>query len=86
MVLYVKLSPITHLMNIEADLNLVQTLDTSLHTPTTAHLPRAQAGGDPDLEQDGHRSRFSRNPLVDKDPSFARTPDGRFCELPSNSW
>lgn len=37
-------------------------------------------GIDPDLEHDSHRSRFSRNPLVDKNPSFQKTPDGRFCE------
>ncbi len=51
-----------------------------MHQPPTTHLQRAQTGEDPDLEQDGRRSRFSRNPLVDKDPSFAQTPDGRFCK------
>ncbi|KAF3385347.1 Proline utilization trans-activator [Penicillium rolfsii] len=64
-----------------------QSLDITLHTPTTTHPQRAPTGSDPDLEQDGHRSRFSRNPLVDKDPPFARTPDGRFWYMgPTSSW
>ncbi|KAJ5159547.1 transcriptional regulator family: Fungal Specific TF [Penicillium canariense] len=62
-------------------------LDTSLHPPNTTYLQRAHTGEDPDIEQDGRRSRFSRNPLVDKDPSFARTPDGRFWYMgPTSSW
>ncbi|KAJ5783102.1 transcriptional regulator family: Fungal Specific TF [Penicillium paradoxum] len=33
------------------------------------------------------RSRFSQNPLVDRDPSFAQTPDGRFWYMgPTSSW
>ncbi|CEJ58086.1 hypothetical protein PMG11_06757 [Penicillium brasilianum] len=65
----------------------VQNLDTSLQTPTTTHLQREQPGEGPDSEQDGHRSRFSRNPLVDRDPSFAKTPDGRFWYMgPTSSW
>lgn len=47
----------------------------SLHTPGTP-----QRDHETDSEQDNQRSRFSRNPLVDRDPSFAQTPDGRFCE------
>ncbi|KAJ5366316.1 Transcription factor [Penicillium brevicompactum] len=34
-----------------------------------------------------HQSRFSKNPLVDRDPSFAQTPDGRFWYMgPTSSW
>ncbi|OQD90523.1 hypothetical protein PENANT_c001G02884 [Penicillium antarcticum] len=50
------------------------TLGTALHTPET---PRREQG-DHEAEHDTQRSRFSRNPLVDRDPSFAQTPDGRF--------
>lgn len=56
-----------------------QGIDTVFHLPETPRQQRGQTGSDPDIE-DGHRSRFSRNPLVDKNPSFAKTPDGRFCE------
>jgi hypothetical protein len=38
---------------------------------------------DSESEQERHRSRFSRNPLVEKDCSFAQTPDGRLCEFNS---
>lgn len=31
-------------------------------------------------EQDDQHPEFSRNPLVDKNSSFAQSPDGRFCE------
>ncbi|KAJ5120736.1 transcriptional regulator family: Fungal Specific TF [Penicillium bovifimosum] len=56
----------------------------SLHTPET---PRRRDEIDKEVEQDTHRSRFSRNPLVDEDPSFAQTPDGRLWYMgPSSSW
>jgi hypothetical protein len=42
-----------------------------LHVPETPQREQ---------EDDRHQSRFSKNPLVDRDPSFAQTPDGRFCE------
>ncbi|KAJ5560885.1 transcriptional regulator family: Fungal Specific TF [Penicillium sp. DV-2018c] len=48
-----------------------------LHTPET---PQRSDEINKEAEQDTHRSRFSRNPLVDRDPSFAQTPDG------SSSW
>ncbi|KAJ5537241.1 transcriptional regulator family: Fungal Specific TF [Penicillium frequentans] len=48
--------------------------------------PQRNEESDPDTEQDGQR-RFSRNPLVDKNPQFARTPDGRFWYMgPTSSW
>ncbi|CDM31333.1 transcriptional regulator family: Fungal Specific TF [Penicillium roqueforti] len=54
----------------------------SLHTPGTP-----QRDHETDSEQDNQRSRFSRNPLVDRDPSFAQTPDGRFWYMgPTSSW
>ncbi|KAI2789435.1 hypothetical protein POX_d04924 [Penicillium oxalicum] len=44
-------------------------------------------GPDPESGCDEDRMRFHRNPLVDKDPSFARTPDGRFWYMgPTSSW
>ena len=30
--------------------------------------------------QDGSPSEFSQNPLVEDEYSFAKAPDGRFCE------
>ncbi|KAJ5690727.1 Transcription factor [Penicillium macrosclerotiorum] len=62
-------------------------LDPTLHATHTPHVQETEAVGDPDIEQDGRRSRFSRNPLVDKDPPFAQTPDGRFWYMgPTSSW
>jgi hypothetical protein len=52
-------------------------MEPPLHTPGT---PQREHETDSVAEQDNHRSRFARNPLVDRDPSFAQTPDGRFCE------
>ncbi|OQE22806.1 hypothetical protein PENFLA_c012G09477 [Penicillium flavigenum] len=55
-----------------------------LHTPRT---PQREHETESDAEQDNHRSRFSQNPLVDRDPSFAQTPDGRFWYMgPTSSW
>ncbi|KAJ6099362.1 hypothetical protein N7467_000897 [Penicillium canescens] len=58
-------------------------LGAALHTPET---PRREHE-DPEAEHDIQGSRFSRNPLVDRDPSFAQTPDGRFWYMgPTSSW
>ncbi|OQD98122.1 hypothetical protein PENSOL_c010G03468 [Penicillium solitum] len=55
-----------------------------LHTPGT---PQREHETNSSAEQDHTRSRFSRNPLVDRDPSFAQTPDGRFWYMgPTSSW
>ncbi|KAJ5828297.1 transcriptional regulator family: Fungal Specific TF [Penicillium rubens] len=55
-----------------------------LHTPRTPQREHETESG---AEQDNHRSRFSQNPLVDRDPSFAQTPDGRFWYMgPTSSW
>ncbi|KAJ5956284.1 transcriptional regulator family: Fungal Specific TF [Penicillium viridicatum] len=55
-----------------------------LHTPVTPQREHETHSG---AEQDHNRSRFSRNPLVDRDPSFAQTPDGRFWYMgPTSSW
>ncbi|KAJ5404987.1 transcriptional regulator family: Fungal Specific TF [Penicillium sp. CMV-2018d] len=55
-----------------------------LHTPGTPQREHETQSG---AEQDHNRSRFSRNPLVDRDPSFAQTPDGRFWYMgPTSSW
>ncbi|CAG7949011.1 unnamed protein product [Penicillium salamii] len=48
-----------------------------LHTPETPQRGYENRGA----VQNSHQSRFSKNPLVDRDPSFAQTPDGRFCKL-----
>ncbi|KAJ5256899.1 transcriptional regulator family: Fungal Specific TF [Penicillium angulare] len=62
-----------------------QSMDATLRSTNT--LSARSLEGDPDVEQDGHRSRFSRNPLVDNNPQFARTPDGRFWYMgPTSSW
>ncbi|KAJ5184217.1 Transcription factor [Penicillium capsulatum] len=59
----------------------------SFQTSVSSNLPRGHDQGDPDVEQDGNRSQFSRNPLVDRDPSFAQTPDGRYWYMgPTSSW
>ncbi|KAJ5083451.1 transcriptional regulator family: Fungal Specific TF, partial [Penicillium angulare] len=64
---------------------ITQSMDVTLHSTNT--LSARSVEGDPDVEQDGHRSRFSRNPLVDNNPQFARTPDGRFWYMgPTSSW
>ncbi|KAJ5148094.1 transcriptional regulator family: Fungal Specific TF [Penicillium atrosanguineum] len=61
-------------------------IGSSFHLPETPRQQRERSGSDPDIE-DGRRSRFSRNPLVDRDPSFAKTPDGRFWYMgPTSSW
>ncbi|KAJ5497430.1 Transcription factor [Penicillium fimorum] len=55
-----------------------------LHTSGTPQIEHETDNG---ADQDNHRSRFSRNPLVDRDPSFAQTPDGRFWYMgPTSSW
>ncbi|KAJ5647788.1 transcriptional regulator family: Fungal Specific TF [Penicillium lividum] len=54
---------------------------------STQALPSRNVDSDPDMEQDDNRSRFSKNPLVDQNPQFARTPDGRFWYMgPTSSW
>lgn len=60
-----------------ADRRFLSGIAAPLHTPGT---PRREHETESAAEQDNHRSRFSQNPLVDRDPSFAQTPDGRFCE------
>lgn len=60
-----------------ADRRLLSGIAAPLHTPRTPQREHETESG---AEQDNHRSRFSQNPLVDRDPSFAQTPDGRFCE------
>ncbi|CAG7952694.1 unnamed protein product [Penicillium olsonii] len=53
-----------------------------LHTPET-HRGYEHRG----TTQNSHQSRFAKNPLVDRDPSFAQTPDGRFWYMgPTSSW
>ncbi|KAJ5638537.1 transcriptional regulator family: Fungal Specific TF [Penicillium herquei] len=64
--------------------DITQNIDDSLHS--TEALPPRNIEDDPDVEHDGHR-RFSRNPLVDNNPQFAKTPDGRFWYMgPTSSW
>ncbi|KAJ5568053.1 transcriptional regulator family: Fungal Specific TF [Penicillium hetheringtonii] len=62
-------------------------LESAFHPTHTPQIENGQPAEDPDVEHDGHRSRFLRNPLVDRDPSFAMTPDGRFWYMgPTSSW
>ncbi|KAJ5097998.1 transcriptional regulator family: Fungal Specific TF [Penicillium argentinense] len=62
-------------------------LDSTLHSPQARATQGGRLREDLDMEPDGHKSRFSRNPLVDRDPSFAKTPDGRFWYMgPTSSW
>ncbi|KAJ5488595.1 hypothetical protein N7539_003485 [Penicillium diatomitis] len=81
------------------DAHTVSSSDKSNNQPDSgpfrSHAPVAQLHVTPesaiisDLEpvHDEDRMRFHRNPLVDKDPSFARTPDGRFWYMgPTSSW
>ncbi|KAJ5674525.1 Transcription factor [Penicillium maclennaniae] len=81
--------PLSGPSDVGRDINLTTTNATSylLHDQPEAHLgditnetphqQRERSGSDLDIEEE-RRSRFSRNPLVDRDPSFAQTPDGRF--------
>ncbi|KAJ5770190.1 uncharacterized protein N7511_002241 [Penicillium nucicola] len=58
-------------------------LGVAVHTPETP----CREQGSPGVEHDIQGSRFSLNPLVDRDPSFAQTPDGRFWYMgPTSSW
>lgn len=52
--------------------------DPGLHFQTIPQQHRAGNGQEP--QQSSENGEFSWNPLVDKDDSFAQTPDGRLCE------
>ncbi|KAL4787722.1 hypothetical protein BJX76DRAFT_369010 [Aspergillus varians] len=55
--------------------------------PESSPAGRVQLREDTNVQQGGHTTRFSQNPLVDRDPSFAKTPDGRFGYMgPSSTW
>ncbi|CAI7662370.1 unnamed protein product [Penicillium manginii] len=62
-------------------------LESTFVANQTRQIENGQPREDVYVEHDGQRSRFSRNPLVDRDPSFAMTPDGRFWYMgPTSSW
>lgn len=46
----------------------------TLETPHAGHKSNRNATQQP------CPSKFAKNPLVDRDPSYAQTPDGRFCK------
>ncbi|KAJ5811418.1 hypothetical protein N7474_007719 [Penicillium riverlandense] len=65
----------------------LRTITDSKHCLEEKEKAESPRRDDSESEQERHRSRFSRNPLVEKDCSFAQTPDGRLWYMgPTSSW